>query len=634
MCGICGFISKNNIGEELLTQMRDTMKHRGPDDAGQKIIQFNGYYIGLAHRRLSIIDLSVNGHQPMCSKNNDIIVVYNGEIYNYQEIKNKIPEYSYKSNTDTEVILASYEKQGTKFINNCNGMFAIALFDKNKGILYLIRDRMGQKPLYYYNDGETVIFASELKSLMSYPNIDLKINKDILGRYLVKQCIISPDTIFNNVYKVSPGEIVSINIVQKETLVLEKKQYWNINHLYSSYKNSYKGSYQKAKKELKEAIINSINYRMIADVPVGILLSGGYDSSIVAALAQNNSKDIIKTYSIGILNSPLDEAGFAKKIADYIGTEHHELYISKDEMLAMIREIPKYYDEPFADSSQIAVMIVSRLAKMDVTVVLTGDGGDELFAGYPIYREEKIAQKVDLIGQFLFKLKTYFPRMYNKFPFVVHMIAENSNRISKTQFNYKIKVDIARKMLGNISRVSENYDESMIPSHDWSIKRMLLDSQTYLPDDLHCKVDRASMMFSLEARSPFMDINLIELALSMPQKFKLKGKKGKRILKDLSWELLPKDILNRPKKGFEVPIDNWMRNELRKDLEDCSRKEYLKEQGIFNPSITEKIVDDYLNNELVDKKGQKINTVIWSFYIFQMWYKTYMGNKLNERNVI
>lgn len=625
MCGICGFVSKESVGETELCRMRDTLAHRGPDDAGQKMIKVKDYNVGLAHRRLSIIDLSPSGHQPMSSSSENEIIVFNGEIYNYLELRKELNMYPYQSRTDTEVLLAAYEKWGLKFVNRCNGMFAIALLDRDRGNLHLLRDRLGQKPLYYYYDGNKVVFASELKSVIEYPGLKCIINRAVLGRYLVKQCIASPDTIFENIYKVEPGEIVTIEIPDKEIIRLHKEKYWDINRVYKIKRNQFKGSYRDARQQLTDALKRAVDYRMLADVPIGILLSGGYDSSVIAALAQKSSREKIRTYSIGITDSSLDEARYAKRVANYLGTDHHELYISKDDMCAMIREIPQYYDEPFADSSQIATMLVSRLAKQEVTVVLTGDGGDELFAGYPIYEEAKTAQKADVIGKILYVLKDkkILGGGYAKLPFPVRMIAENRDKKGKTQFNYQTKIETAKRMFNDENGISANYDESEIPVHSWSIKRMLLDTQTYLPDDLFCKVDRASMMFSLEARSPFMDVNVVEFALSMPHHYKLKNKKGKRILKDIAWELMPKDLLNRPKSGFEVPIDEWLRNELREKLIRFSRRKYLKEQGIFNPIETEEVIDNYLNNEVNDKRGQKLNTVIWSFFIFQSWYENY-----------
>lgn len=618
MCGICGYISKKKIEDSTLQCMAETMKHRGPDDEGKISFQRKDYFVGMAHTRLAIIDLSKNGHQPMCSDDQNIVIVFNGEIYNFKELKEELGDYPYKSNTDTEVLLAAYKKWGIQCIEHCNGMFGVAIYDKKKDILYLARDRMGQKPVYYYLDDQTFVFSSEMKGIMACTDIKLKINRDVLGQYLVKGCIASPNTIFEKVYKVNPGEIIKI-----KDFDIKKYFYWHINRIYSQKKKTYHGKYNNAKKDLIQELEKAIDRRMVADVPIGIFLSGGYDSSLVTFLAQKGRKDKVKTFSIGIKNSLLDEAKYARKISDFIGTDHRELYISEDDMLEMIKQIPQYYDEPFADSSQIATMLVSKMAKEDVTVVLTGDGGDELFAGYPIYLDEKIAQNTDKVGGILRSLGNMrgFSKIYYRLPFPIRMISENRNKKSKTQFNYWVKVDTARKIIKK-SR-NENYDETYIPEKKWNIKRMLLDMQTYLPDDLLCKVDRASMMFSIEARSPFMDVNVVELALSMPQRFKLHGRKTKRILKDIVWDLLPKELLDRPKSGFEVPIDQWLRNELCNDLIMYSRAEYLENQGVFIPKATENLVDRYLRDEVNQGRGQKINTIIWAFFVFQMWYNKF-----------
>ena len=623
MCGICGYISSNRIPDEYLIQMRDEMVHRGPDDAGIYTINSGQMNIGLAHRRLSILDLSEKGHQPMISSNGNIVVVFNGEIYNYRELRQKIDGYQFVSDSDTEIIIAAYERWGEDFVNYCNGMFAIALFDLSQSTLFLYRDRMGQKPLYYYYSKNEFVFGSELKTIMRYPGISLELNRNILARYLVKQCIVSPDTIFSNTYKIEPGSAIKVEIKNNE-LRLTHKRYWSLTEKYMILNKSFNRGYNEAKKELVKKLEKSINYRLVADVPVGILLSGGYDSSVITAIAQRNRKDRIKTFSIGIQGSPLDEAKYAKSIADYIGTDHHELYISRDDMIDTIRQIPKYYDEPFADSSQIATMLVSRMAKQEVSVVLTGDGGDELFAGYPIYYDARIAQLLDPIGRVVDTVLSDNRKMYQKLPHSVRMIAQNSDMRTKTQFNYLAKQEVVSRILPNVSKdYIANYDETGIPTNNWRIKRMLLDSLTYLPDDLHCKVDRASMMFSLEARSPFMDVDVVELALSMPMNYKLKGKTGKRIIKEIAWDMIPKDLLDRPKTGFEVPIDDWMRNELREDIIENSRESFLRKQGLFDPKETQRIIDQYLNSEVNKKRGQKINTVIWSFYMFQKWYEEY-----------
>lgn len=623
MCGICGYISKRKVNDECLTKMNNSLIHRGPDDSGElRFRALNGDYIGLAHRRLAIIDLSSKGHQPMLSNDNKVVIVFNGEIYNFRDLKEQLSHYPYQSKTDTEILLAAYTKWGINFVNKLNGMFAIAIYDFKLNSMFLIRDRLGQKPLYYYLGDTEIVFGSELKVIMNYEQIGLDIDKNVIGRYLTKQYILSPDTIFRRTYKVIPGEIVCFNKGK-----INKYKYWDINQNYIRNKNNYKYGYVTAKEDLLKTLESAVSTRMYADVPVGILLSGGYDSSIIASIAQKKSNSSIKTYSIGFEDKEYNEAIYAKHISNYLGTDHHELYVSEKEMLEMIKNVSHYYDEPFADSSQIATMLVSKLASKDVKVVLTGDGGDELFAGYPIYHDLKIAQHLDGIGSFINSVlnrEGARKKLYNKLPFFVRAIAENRDRNAKTQFNGKYQSELARKMLG--TPFVDHFDESIIDESVWSIRRTLLDLQTYLPDDLFCKVDRASMMFSLEARSPFMDINVIEMALSLPFHYKLKGTMGKRILKELAWNLYPRELLDRPKRGFSVPVEKWLKGDLREQLIGLSRKQYLEKQNIFEPFITEQTVDLYLKNkDSMAGRGQKMGSVIWAFYMFQLWYEKYIA---------
>lgn len=388
MCGICGFYTKRQETLRNLREMNDTMAHRGPDDHGEEIFAcMNGAYcVGMAHRRLAIRDLSKLGHQPMYSDSGRIGVVFNGEIYNFAELKEEMLEYSFKSNCDTEVILAAYLKWGIGFIEHLEGMFAIALFDKGDDTLYLIRDRIGKKPLYYYLDSGNLYYASELKALMANPHYSKDINEKIVGKFLYKQYINAPDTIFKSTFKLKPGEILRFHGGNVKTW-----KYWDVAEIHS-----HKGasvSYEEAEIRLEELLKTAVRKRMAADVPVGEFLSGGYDSALICAIAQSISAEPIKTYSIGFYDDKLDEAPFAKDVAAYLGTKHTECYISEKEMFDLIESIPKYYDEPFADSSQICTMLVSELAKQEVTVVLTGDGGDELFGGYTIYETIERAQK-------------------------------------------------------------------------------------------------------------------------------------------------------------------------------------------------------------------------------------------------
>jgi asparagine synthase (glutamine-hydrolysing) len=395
MCGICGFVSKDNIGKDKLRKMNDTMYHRGPNDSGEEIFDITGgYSVGLAQRRLSILDLSSLGHQPMHSVDDRVVISYNGEVYNFLELRKELSDYPFKSHCDTEVILAAYLKWGIKCIDKFEGMFAISLFDKKTDELYLVRDRIGKKPLYYWYENENIVFASELKPIMECPGFPKTINKDVIKRYMFQQCVNEPYSIFENVYKVEPGQIVKFTLGK-----LDKWKYWDIAQVYNKKKLEKVGSYEKAKEELKDILRESVKKRMIADVPLGTFLSGGYDSSLVTAIAQEQSSEPIKTYSIGFNEERYNEAKYAKEVAHHLGTVHTEQYIDEKAMFELVESIPKYYDEPFADSSQIPTMLVSGLASKDVTVVLSGDGGDEFFCGYNIYDNVAQAQKLDMLGK-------------------------------------------------------------------------------------------------------------------------------------------------------------------------------------------------------------------------------------------
>ena len=389
MCGICGFVSKQNISLDQLKTMNQTMLHRGPDDGGEEIYMMHqGYMVGLAQRRLSIMDLSPLGHQPMHSVDGRVSVVFNGEIYNHLALKKQLSGYPFRSTCDTEVIIAAYLKWGIECIHRLNGMFAIALYDRDMEALYLVRDRIGKKPLYYQLENGDLYFASELKPLMERPGFAGNIRQDVLARYLQQQYINAPESVFETVYKLEPGSILTFRYG-----VVEQRKYWDIKTVYHEMQAQPVKTYEEAKEGLKDRLKKSVADRMIADVPLGSFLSGGYDSSLVTALAQEQSSAPVKTFSIGFHEERYNEAGYAREVANYLGTEHTELYIDEEEMYKQVADLPKYFDEPFADSSQIPTMLVSRLAREKVTVALSGDGGDEFFCGYNLYKNVKQAQQ-------------------------------------------------------------------------------------------------------------------------------------------------------------------------------------------------------------------------------------------------
>lgn len=624
MCGICGFISRQEISLEMLRKMNDTMYHRGPDDSGEEIFQMkHGYRLGLAQRRLSILDLSALGHQPMHSADKRISVVYNGEIYNFQEIKKELTDYPFLSNCDTEVIIAAYLKWGIECVNRFNGMFAICLYDRDTEEFFLVRDRIGKKPLYYEVRDGNLVFASELKPLMVREGFSKKIRTDVLSRYLFQQYINAPDSVFENVYKLEPGSI--LRFCYGEVKIWK---YWDIKEVYHKMQENPVTDYEQAKNELKALLNKAVSARMISDVPLGAFLSGGYDSSLMTAIAQANSPEPVKTFSIGFHEEKYNEALYAKEVAKHLGTNHTELYIDEKQMFDMVESIPKYYDEPFADSSQIPSMLVSKLAKQDVTVVLSGDGGDEFFCGYNIYENVLQAQKLDVLGGLthtvcnLPGLKQM--KVENKLPFKVRVIASNRNKATKTQFGASNYLDCAHNMILAEGMPCHYPIEEAYKVESWQIRRMLLDMDTYLPGDILCKVDRASMKYSLEARCPILDKDVMEYSFRMAHDLKYSHGVKKRILKDIAYDYIPRELLDRPKVGFSVPLDKWLRGPLKESLLDATNREYLKKQGIFDADFVADMVEKYiLVGDGGPASGTNYSKIIWPLFTFQQWYRLY-----------
>ena len=625
MCGICGFYSKQNISLEQLTAMNDTLYHRGPDDSGVEIYEGKQEYsIGLAQRRLSILDLSPLGHQPMHSSNGRLSVAYNGEIYNFQELRKELKDYPFQSHCDTEVILAAFLKWGITCVERFNGMFAIALYDREDESLYLIRDRIGKKPLYYMEDGNNLVFASELKAIMKYPGFHNEIRQELLNRYLVHQYINAPDTIFENVYKLEPGMVYRFNKGKKELW-----KYWDIASEYKKRKNRFSGSFEEAKKELKKKLSNSIEMRMIADVPLGTFLSGGYDSSLMTAMAQSISTQPVKTFSIGFEDKKYNEAVYAKEVAEYLGTEHTEMYITESDMFALVEDMMDYYDEPFADSSQIPSMLVSKLAKEKVTVALSGDGGDEFFCGYNNYKMLLDMQKLDGIGSLVHGVCNLpgLKQMHfmDKLPMRVQIVANNRERGLKVQpFDFN-QSKMAVSMLKKKQTPYRFEEEARYGESNWQIRRMLLDMDTYLPGDILCKVDRASMKYSLETRCPILDKEVMEFSFELPHSYKYEKGNKKRILKELAYDFIPKELLERPKVGFSVPLDRWLRGPLKEQLLDYCSEDFLRKQDIFKTTQVQQFVNCYLENgDKGSGSGENYSRFVWAYFVFQKWYQQYM----------
>lgn len=624
MCGICGYISKKKIDDVVLEKMNNTLWHRGPDDFG--IIQLEmeeDWNLGLGHRRLSILDLSEAGHQPMQDKEGRYTIVFNGEIYNFVELRKELEEkgYSFFSLCDTEVLLNLYIEYGIKCIELLNGMFAFAIYDKVKEEVILARDRAGEKPLYYYWDKKDFVFGSELKPIMNFPEFKKNIRKDVIAQYLTLNAIMPPNTIFENTYKLAAGEYC----VWKNGEI-SKGKYYDIVSKYNVESQNQEYNYLECKKTLKNLLYDSVEKRLIADVPIGCFLSGGIDSTLMSAVA-NDIKKGINTYCIGFDEDEFDESRFARKTAKHLGTNHHEMIMHEKELLQMLKGLPIYYDEPFADSSQLATMLVAQFAKKDVTVSLSGDGGDEFFAGYT---------KNDVLGYI-----STFRKIFNLHKLIPSESASEVLKIiGKEKYNVLFWQDsdeklyqpeefmrqmVAKKLLNDYKNESAILSfEGIIDVKDIRIKRMLHDMKSYMPDEVLVKTDRASMKYALEMRTPLLDYRIMDYSYRIPYKYKYKNGEKKYILKDILYDYVPREMLDRPKKGFGVPIRKWLLTTLREQLMRYADAEILKKQGIFNKRGV-----DWLILEVEKSNTYRYAATLWCFYIFQMWYAEYIEDLWN-----
>lgn len=615
MCGICGYIGPEKITPEHLWKMNNSMYHRGPDDGGIWQYRIGDREIGMAQRRLSILDLSDLGHQPMHSEDGRYVLVFNGEIYNFIQIRTELQKrkHFFKSNCDTEVILHAYEEWGNECFSCFNGMFAIAIYDKKLDKQTLARDRMGKKPLYYYLHNGHFVFASELKPIMEYPFFEKRVNKDTLASYLCNKYLQAPLCIFENTYKMVPGTILEYCDGK-----IEISNYWNVLEQYNRYALDMVQDFDECKDLVNKLLVASVSSRLVADVPVGAFLSGGIDSTVVTAIAQKISDKPVNTYSIGFYDKERNEAPFAADIAKYLGTNHHEHYVTEQDIFALIDDLPKHFDEPFSDSSQLPTMLVSQYAAQDITVALSGDGGDEIFCGYKMYDLVWIAQHVDIFGE----IASRIPGMRwlkGKLPSELRALINNRDTGIKTQLFADVFRDEADKLLGRNSGSVKFDCENELVMPNWQERRMLLDMQTYLPDEILTKTDRASMKYSLEVRCPLLDYRIVEASFRIPHKYKYRCFDKKYILKELAYGYVPKKLLDRPKKGFGVPLRKWIRTILLDEISMYADASILKKQDIFVPAAV---------SELIARQQKSDNilysSMLWSFYVFQKWYQTYI----------
>lgn len=627
MCGISGFVDFNKKSDQyILEEMTNTLYHRGPDDGGCFFHNESSCQIGLGHRRLSILDLSNHGHQPMKFEN--IEIVYNGEVYNFKEIREDLIKnhYLFESDSDTEVILKAYHKWGIKAIERFNGMFAICIYDKVKKKVFLVRDRGGVKPLYWYCDNSSILYSSELKSFHKHPSFDKKINSSGLALYLQYGYILQPYTIFKNTYKLKSGHYLEIDI---KTQKYQEKKYWDIIDYYNKPKLSI--GFNEAQEELEILLKSSFQYRMVSDVPVGVFLSGGYDSSSVAAILQAQTMKKIKTFTIGFHEKGFNEACYAKEIARYLGTDHTEYYCSQKEALEIIPSLAEVYDEPFADSSAIPTILISKIARQKVTVALSADGGDEIFAGYSKYeRSLKYLSflKKNQISQTLLK---------KALPFIIH-----SNIFSKTKQFERVYETLIKKdtesilkimrywngkntdaiLLDKVNTMHTSFDEdNRLKGVNDNINKMLaIDYKTYMTDDVLAKVDRATMSVGLEGREPLLDYRIVEFSAQLPSQYKFDKGETKKIFKSIVHKHIPKELIDREKMGFGVPIHKWLKDELMELIHYYLDDKRIEREKVFNLQEIVKIKKQYLQNP----SDHNIANNIWRIIIFEMWYERWM----------
>jgi asparagine synthase (glutamine-hydrolysing) len=634
MCGIAGFIDLNlNSSAIFLQDMTGALAHRGPDGNGCEFIQTNSVQIGLGHRRLSIIDLSETGKQPMRFKH--LWISFNGEIYNYHEIKAELIALGehFIGTSDTEVVLHAFARWGISCVQKFTGMFAFVIYDSKKEELHCVRDRAGVKPFFYYWKDGLFLFASELKSFHQHPHFRKELNTDAVAAFMQFGNVPTPHCIFKNCFKLAPAHSLLFSL---STSQFTLHKYWDVYAAYNKPKLDL--SFESAKTETENILKKAFEYRMIADVPVGVFLSGGYDSACLSALLQKDRSEKLKTFTIAVPDIGLNEAPYAKAVAKHLGTEHFEYTCSEKEALDLITDLPYYYDEPFADSSAIPTGLVCKIAKQQVTVALSADGGDEVFAGYNRYdylmKHGKFLNNLPAIVRKtasqlmsgissdkipLLKNKYNFHNRYEKLknllnnPSAKNMMLSLSKQYTETQLKDLLKIPFGALETAYLS-------EKLLPENYSPLSYMMaVDYETYLVDDILQKVDRASMRSSLEAREPFLDHHIIEWAAQLPDHFKYHNGIKKHILKEITHPYLPKQLMDRPKMGFAIPIENWLAKDLKEQVLFYLNDTRIRAQGIFEPETVKKLSADFFSGK------KELTLKVWYLLMFQMWHDKWMS---------
>jgi asparagine synthase (glutamine-hydrolysing) len=651
MCGIAGILSSQQVAEQSVLRMTRPLAHRGPDDSGCWIDADAG--IGFGHRRLSIVDLSPAGHQPMHSADGRFVLNYNGEIYNHEDIRreleerNAAPESGWRGHSDSEVLLQAIATWGLRgALDRCVGMWALALWDRHKRTLSLVRDRFGEKPLYYGWVGKDLVFGSELKAITSHPQFEGCISRRALGLFAARTYIPPPFSIYERIFKLQPGCILTVErdaAARPRAAAPEEgrsadgislERYWSYRDVVRRGLDDPIEDEDEALHELERTLAAAIQGQSIADVPVGAFLSGGIDSSTIVALYQKYSSIPMRTYSIGFEHAAFNEAEDAKRVAAHLGTVHHERYVTVAEARDVIPLLPTIYDEPFADSSQIPTFLVSQFAREEVTVGLTGDGGDELFAGY---NRHFIAPRVwQQLQRVPHPLRSLTGSPLSRIPSTVwsglggllpgrrqphfggklqkaFRVAATARTFDDVYCSFLDEWSFERSPVLGASAVDNHFDLDLGRAAPEAVKMMYCDAMTYLPGDILAKVDRASMAVSLETRVPFLDHRVAQLAARIPLRFKVRDGKGKHIVRQLLYGLVPREVVDRPKAGFGIPVGEWIKGPLRPWAEELLSPAALQAEGLLDPGIVRRRWEDHL-------AGRRDSTpALWAILMLQGW---------------
>jgi len=625
MCGIAGWVNlekstSNNHTEAVLHSMCERILHRGPDSEGLWMDDT----VALGMRRLSIIDLHT-GDQPVYSEDKSVVAMINGELYNYREVRAELEKrgHKFRTQTDVEIVPHLYQIYGDDLVDHINGMFAISLWDTAKKKLILARDRFGEKPIYYGVFDGKLLYASEPKAILAHPSVKAELNLDALRHYLSYDYVPAPHSIYKGIYKLPAAQILTV-----ENGEIKTRRYWDL-----SWKKSEKpASLTNAAAELRELMSDAVRMRLVADVPLGILLSGGVDSSAIAAFAVQHATEKVKTFSIGFEEDSFDESKYARQVSHHLGTEHYEATLSVGTAADLITEIGSWLDEPLSDGSLIPTFMLSRFVRHHVTVALGGDGGDELFAGYPMYYGHKVAKMYSAVPGFVRSgmIEPIVKRLpvstkNLSFEYRAKRFVRSSNydlitrhhswfgSFSIEEQTALLTSEVREQTSNDIYRGAREMLEQCDATNE--IERMqFLDINFYMAEDILTKVDRASMAVSLETRAPFLDPRVGQFAASIPLDYKLRGSKGKYILKHSLEGLLPDEILHRKKKGFGIPVAEWLKGRLNPLMRDLLAPERLKHQGLFNPTYVQTLITEH------EKGVASHHKQLWTLLVFQLWY--------------